>query len=324
MILAGDIGGTNTRLALFQNGKRVGDEKKFPSQKYSSLETIIQEFLQGQKVDKACFGIAGPIRNGKSKVTNLSWEVDTQNVARTLKIKTVHLLNDLEANAYGLRALKKEELFVVHEGKKQVGNQALIAAGTGLGEAALFWNGKEHIPLATEGGHADFAPRSDEEIELLVYLRKKFDHVSYERLISGPGLINIFHFLIDSGKEKWTPEVKAEMGKRDPARVISEWGSQNKDRACIRTLDWFISLYGAEAGNMALKFLSLGGFYVGGGIAPHLIEKMKKGTFYASFVDKGRFKELLSSIPIWVVLNDDAALLGAAYFASRYGNESRS
>lgn len=317
MILAGDIGGTNTRLALFESGKRVGDEKKFPSQKYDSLEAIIQEFLQGKKVGAACFGVAGPIRKGKSKVTNLTWTIDAAHVSKTLGIPKVHLLNDLEANAYGLSALKKEELFLLHGGQKQEGNQGLIAAGTGLGEAGLFWNGKEHIPFACEGGHTDFAPRDAKEIELFLYLRKKFGHVSYERVVSGPGLFNIFHFLIDTGKEKWTLPLKEAMQEKDPARVISEWGSQNKDRACVHALDWFISIYGAEAGNMALKFLALGGFYVGGGIAPHLIDQMKKGAFHSSFIGKGRFDELLESIPIWVVMNDNAALLGAAHFAEK-------
>lgn len=315
MILAGDIGGTNTRLALFEKGRMVGGERKFPSPKYNSLEEIIREFLQGKTVTKACFGVAGPIRDGTCKITNLTWNIDAAHISQTLRIGSVHLLNDLEANAYGLKALKKEELYLLHEGKRQTGNQALIAAGTGLGEAGLFWDGKSHRPFACEGGHTDFAPRNALEMELLVYLKKKFGHVSYERIVSGPGLHNLFQFLVETGKQKWAPAVKAEMEKGDPARVVSEWGRENKDPACVYALDWFISLYGAEAGNMALKFLSLGGFYVGGGIAPHLVDKIKKGTFHSSFVDKGRFKELLASIPIWIVLNDNAALLGAANYA---------
>jgi glucokinase len=318
MILAGDIGGTNTRLALFENGQRVGNEEKFPSQKYNSLEEIIAKFLNRQKVKKACFGIAGPVRNGKSKVTNVAWEIDAAHIAESQGIEKIFLLNDLEANAYGLRALKEEELFLLHEGVKQIGNQGLIAAGTGLGEAGLFWNGKEHIPFACEGGHTDFAPRSRDEIDLFLYLQKKFGHVSYERVISGPGLVNIFQFLVETKREEWTKEAKEAMGESDPARVISDWGARGKDLACVRALDWFISLYGAEAGNMALKFLALGGFYVGGGIAPHLVQKMKEGKFHASFIDKGRFQKLLASIPIWVVMNDNAALLGAALFAEKF------
>lgn len=314
MILAGDIGGTHTRLAFFDQGKIVGEEKKFPSRSYQSLEEIVKEFLQAKKVEKACFGIAGPVREGVCKATNLPWIVDAAKVGTALQIKLVHLLNDLEANAYGLRALKPEELYLLHEGKRQVGNQALIAAGTGLGEAGLYWDGKRHCPFACEGGHTDFGPRNEREVALLLYLKKKFGHVSYERVVSGPGLHSIFQFLIESGEEILSPAVKSEMEKGDPARVVSEWGRQNKDRACSAAVDWFISLYGAEAGNLALKFLALGGFYIGGGIAPHLIERMK-GAFVSAFVDKGRFKKLLESIPIWVVLNDNAALLGAAAYA---------
>lgn len=317
MILAGDIGGTHTRLALFEKGKLVGEERKFPSRNYKSLEEIVREFLQSEKVKvaKACFGVAGPVRDGVCKATNLPWVIDAAHIAKTLLIPSVHLLNDLEANAYGLKVLKAEELYLLHPGKEQKGNQALIAAGTGLGEAGLYWDGKVHHPFACEGGHTDFGPRNAMEIELLIYLKKKFSHVSYERVVSGPGLHSIFQFLVETGRETFSAAVKTEMEKRDPSKVISEWGSQNKDPACMHAVDWFVSLYGAESGNVALKFLSLGGFYVGGGIAPHLIEKMKHGAFISSFVDKGRFKELLSSIPIWIVLNDNAALLGAANYA---------
>lgn len=317
MILAGDIGGTNTRLALFENGKMVGDKKKFSSHQYESLEAVIQEFLQGKKVEKACFGVAGPVRHGKAQVTNLPWSIDSAYITQTLNIPAVFLINDLEANAYGIGALGPDELFCIHEGEKQEGNQALIAAGTGLGEAGLFWNGKEHIPFACEGGHTDFAPRNELEIELLIYLQKKYDHVSYERVVSGPGLINLFRFLIDTKKEKLNPEVKELMEKDDPAKVISGWGMQNRDAACSHAIDWFLSIYGAEAGNMALKFLSLSGLYVGGGIAPHMKDKMRKGTFLSSFLGKGRFNELLKTIPIWLVLNDSAALLGAARYAEK-------
>jgi glucokinase len=317
MILAGDIGGTSTRLAFFEKGKLVGEERKFASSQYKSLEEIVQEFLQSEKVqiDKACFGIAGPVRNGVCKATNLPWIIDAARVAKTVRIRSVHLLNDLEANAYGLAALKEEELYLLNRGEKQRGNQALIAAGTGLGEAGLFWDGKTHRPFACEGGHTDFGPRDEREMELLAYLKKKFGHVSYERVISGPGLHLLFQFLVETGKEVFSPAVKAEMAKRDPSKAISDWGSKGKDAACVRAVDWFVSLYGAESGNLALKFLSLGGFYVGGGIAPHLVEKMASGgAFVSAFADKGRFRELLLSIPIWIVLNDNAALLGAASY----------
>ena len=319
MILAGDIGGTHTRLALFEQGRLVGREQKFSSRNYSGLEEIVRDYLQIEKrnISKACFGVAGPVRDGVCKTTNLPWTIDAAKMGANLDLP-VHLLNDLEANAYGLRRLKEEDLVLLQPGKRnQKANQALIAAGTGLGEAGLIWDGKKHRPFACEGGHADFAPRNELEIELFLYLQKKFGHVSYERAVSGPGLLSLYQFLIDSGKAVSSARVEAEMERSDPSRVISEWGSKNLDRACAEALDLFLSLYGAEAGNLALKFLSLGGLFVGGGIAPHLVEKLKSGSFVSSFVEKGRFKPLLESIPIWVVLNDDTALLGAA----AYGEE---
>ncbi|HSX26622.1 MAG TPA: glucokinase [Chlamydiales bacterium] len=317
MILAGDIGGTHTRLALFEKGRAVVPEQKFSSQHYSGLEAIVREYLQGNKVGKACFGVAGPVMEGVCKATNLPWIVDAAQLSKALQIPSVHLLNDLEANAYGVKVLKPNELYLLQAGNpKQKGNQALIAAGTGLGEAGLFWDGKEHHPFACEGGHADFAPRNEKEIALFLYLKKQHPHVSYERVISGPGLHSIYQFLIESDLEKGSKQVQMEMKQRDPSTVISEWGRLKKDAACAHALDWFLSLYGAEAGNLALKFLSLGGLYVGGGIAPHLTEKMKQGAFISSFVEKGRFKSLLESIPIWVILNDNAALLGAASYAA--------
>lgn len=319
MILAGDIGGTHTRLALFEQGKMVV-EKKFTSKNYKGLQQIIEEFMREKKykVQAACFGVAGPVREGVCRTTNIPWIIDARELSQNLGIKAVKLLNDLEANAYGLKKLKKEELFLLHTGQiHQQGNQALIAAGTGLGEAGLYWDGKEHYPFACEGGHADFAPRDERECELFLFLKKKFGHVSYERVVSGPGLLLLYQFLIETKREKSSAEVKKEMERNDPSQVVSEWGRTNRDPACSQALDWFLSFYGAETGNMALKFLALGGVFVGGGIAPHLIERMKTGSFLSAFFDKGRFKSLLESVSIWVVLNDDAALLGAAYFGER-------
>jgi len=317
MILAGDIGGTHTRLALFEKGRRlIHTEQKFTSRNYPGLEEIVREFLQmeGKKIAKACFGVAGAVRDGKCKTTNLPWTIDAKQMSQDLRIP-VHLLNDLEANAYGIKTLESKDLYLLHPGKKQNGNQALIAAGTGLGEAGLYWDGTKHHPFACEGGHSDFAPRNEKEIELFLYLKKKFPHVSYERVVSGPGLYTIYRFLIETRQAQPAAHVEAEMASRDPSAVISEWGIKKKDPACVLALDLFISLYGAEAGNLALKFLALGGFYIGGGIAPHLVQKFQEGAFLSSFVEKGRFKPLLESIPIWIVLNDDAALLGAAAFA---------
>ena len=318
MILVGDIGGTHTRLAIFEEGNMIEKEKVYLSQKYSCLEDIAKEFLSGKKVEKACFGVAGPVLNQKAKITNLPWVIDAFKIEEALQTPSCHLINDLEANAYGIEVLKKEDLFVLHEGKEQRGNQALISAGTGLGEAGLVWDGEKHRPFACEGGHISFAPINDEEIELLVYLKNKFGHVSYERIVSGPGLCNIYEFLISSGKEKENEKVKALIEDEPDAKVISEWGNTNKDPACKRALDWFVSIYGAAAGNIALQFLSLGGLYIGGGIAPQILENIKSGEFLSSYLDKGRFKGLLETIPIKVILNDQAALLGAGNYAGNY------
>ncbi len=316
MILTGDIGGTNTRLAFFESNTIVA-EKKFHSKNYQSLEEIIQIFLSEQKktFSAACFGVAGPIVNGKCNATNLPWVIDIANLRKCCKIQTIYLLNDLETKAYGIRVLKKEELYVLQAGKEQPGNQALIAAGTGLGEAGLYWDGKDHHPFACEGGHTDFAPRDELEIELLIYLKKKFQHVSYERIVSGPGIPLLYQFLIETGKEPRSQEMEEEMLQKDAPHVISEWALKRHDPVCLRVIHWFLSIYGAEAGNLALKFLSLGGMYIGGGIAPALIQQIKEGPFLSSFCCKGRFQPLLETIPIHVILNDDASLLGAAYFA---------
>lgn len=316
MILAGDIGGTHTRLAFFEKGKKLV-ETKFLSQKYSRLEDIVREFLSShkQKISRACFGVAGPVRNGKCKTTNLPWTVDALELSENLQIQNVYLLNDLEANAYSIKGLKKEELFVLQKGEKGVGNQALIAAGTGLGEAGLFWDGREHHPFACEGGHCDFAARTEEEFSLFLYLSKKFDHVSYERVVSGPGLYSIFQFLIETKRAPFSSEVKDAMKTQDPAKVVSDFGMKNRDVACSLALDWFSSLYGAEAGNLALKFLPLGGLYIGGGIAPHILQRLQEGAFLSSFLGKGRFRKILETVPVFVILNDDTALLGAAAYA---------
>jgi glucokinase len=315
MILTGDIGGTHTRLALFEKGEKI-DERKYPSREFASLEKIVEQYLQAEKrkVSKACFGIAGPVRNGKCKATNLPWVLDEAVLSQALKMP-VRLLNDLVAHAYGLRRLKKDELHSLQSGDpKAQGNQALVSAGTGLGEAGLFWDGRKHLPFSCEGGHVDFAPRDDEEIALFHYLKKKNEHVSYERVVSGPGLYAIFQFLVETGRFPFSPEAKSEMEKRDPSKVVSEWGSKGQDPACKESLLRFVSVYGAEAGNVALKFMSLGGLYIGGGIAPHILKELKQGPFLTSFLSKGRFKGLLESIPIWIVLNDDTALIGAAVY----------
>lgn len=319
--LAGDIGGTKTHLALYREDKGALvtlKDQKFSSKKYSDLKTIVKEFLRDEKVEagKACFGIAGPVRNGKSQATNLPWLVDSERLVKELHIDKVCLINDLEANAYGLNMLKDEELFTLNKGdSKAEGNRAIVSAGTGLGEAGVYFDGKKYHPFACEGGHVDFAPRNDLEDELLRYLRKKFGHVSYERVLSGPGLYNLYSFIIETKKEREDADVLTKIQSGDSPRLISEMGLNEISKACKRTLELFVSIYGAEAGNVALKMLALGGLYIGGGIAPHILSVMKEGEFIDSFKRKGRFCDLLKEVPVRVILNDNTALLGAMYYA---------
>lgn len=319
--LAGDIGGTKTDLALYkeEKGKIVcTKEQKFPSQKYPNLRLIVKEFLEGENepIKKGCFGIAGPVKNGKSKATNLPWLVESEVLSKELGIEKVALINDLEANAYGINMLKEDEFYVLCEGEKGVeGNQALVSAGTGLGEAGIFYDGKRHIPFACEGGHADFAPRNETEDALLRFLRKKFTHVSYERILSGPGLYNVYQFVVETRVESESEEILKEIAAGDSPRLISEKGLSGESRACRKALDLFVSIYGSEAGNMALKLLAIGGVYIGGGIAPKLLSLLKRGEFLDSFRRKGRFSNLLRGIGVKIVLNDKTALLGALYYA---------
>lgn len=316
-LLAGDIGGTKTHLALFEGAKLLF-EKKFASKEYASFAEIVKEFLAAHpaKVEKACFGIAGPIIEERCETTNLPWVIEAKALREDLGTKKVLLINDLVANAFGLRCLKKEEFVELNAGNpNNIGNQALIAAGTGLGQAGLYWDGKEHHPFSSEGGHTDFAPRDELEMEFLRYLQLRYDHASYERVLSGSGLYELYHFLIDMSLEKASPAVHEEFSQKKPEKVITEMALKNADKACVRALTWFVSLYGAEAGNLALKFLALGGLYIGGGIAPQILPYIQKKSFMEAFTAKGRFAPLLSSIPVRVILNPDAALLGAAYCA---------
>lgn len=323
-ILAGDIGGTKTHLAIFDENdlRKKIFEKKYASADHAGFLSIVQDFLssfpsQEGVVKKACFGVAGPVQKGKCKATNLPWIIDAGEIAKASSLSTVVLLNDLEANAYGISLLKEDEFFVLNEGIKKEGNCALIAAGTGLGEAGMFWDGVQHIPFACEGGHADFAPRDELEMELLRYLIEKYGHVSYEQVVSGPGIYQLYRFLVDMHLEEEDPEVRAAFSSSDPPKVITQLAVEGKDMLAERAVDWFISLYGAEAGNLALKFLAVGGVYIGGGLAPRLVSLLQRGDFIRSFVDKGRFAKLLSEIPIRIILNNETPLLGAAFYITK-------
>jgi len=322
MILAGDIGGTSARLAYFElrNGRlAVVAERTYRSREEASLESAIGKFIveQNIKVQVACFGIAGPVHDRKVITPNLPWQIDAVVLERELGIARVSLLNDLEANAYGLSELADDDYAVLASGSTQaVGNQAVISAGTGLGEAGLYWDGTSHHPFPCEGGHADFAPASDVQIELLQYLMKKFGgHVSIERVLSGPGLYNIYQFLRDTGKANEESWLKDAMEEQDPSAVVALNGLSGKSPLCVMALDVFVDIYGAEAGNFALKVMALGGVYIGGGIAPKLLPKLQHPRFMQAFRNKGRLAALLEQMPVRVILNDKTALLGAAHVA---------
>jgi len=322
MILAGDIGGTKTRLALFAPGPGRSDpvsERTYSSQEYPGLEVIAREFVRatGAAIESACFGVAGPVKEGRSSTTNLAWVVDARNLARDLRLPRVALLNDLEASAFGLEALRTDEVVVLQEGiPGAAGNQALIAAGTGLGEAALYWDGRRHRVFATEGGHAGFAPADETQIELLRYLVRRFEPVSWERVLSGPGLVNIYSFLRDSGRGEEPSWLADEISAGEPAAVISAAALSGRSALCSEALDLFVALYGAESGNLALKIMATGGVFIGGGIAPKILARLRGPGFVRAFVAKGRMRPLLEAMPVRAILNDRLALLGAARYAA--------
>lgn len=321
MILAGDIGGTHTRLALFTvEGERLTSviEETFPSRAYSGLAEIVSQFMSAHKLSasSACFGIAGPVKHGRCETTNLPWVVEARQLASALSIPTVFLINDLEANAYGIATLTPSEWVVLNAGAPNaVGNAAVIAAGTGLGEAGLYWDGKSYRPFATEGGHTDFAPRTALEVELLRFLLARFERVSYERVLSGPGLLNIYQFLRDTGRGEEPAWLTEELRRQDPAAAITQAALAGQCALCEQALALFVPLYGAEAGNLALKVMATGGVFVGGGIAPKIIPRLTTSTFMEAFLAKGRMRPVLEAIPVRVILNDRAALFGAARYA---------
>ncbi|MHB2026126.1 MAG: glucokinase [Elusimicrobiota bacterium] len=319
LILAGDVGGTNTRLAVFSSIKAKPEAAErleiFPSRDFKNLSDAVEKFIAEREVSvaAACFGVAGPVKDGRVEATNLPWNVDSRDLSRALGGAPVVLLNDLEANAWGLAALGPEDFEVLNAGDFDVaGNQGLIAAGTGLGEALLVWNGIGRVISASEGGHADFAPRSEIEIELFQFLMKEFGRVSYERVVSGPGLFNIYRFLRQKCGGRESDRLLEGLRSDDPAAAISRSAASGEDEVCARAVDIMVSIYGAEAGNLALKIMARGGIFIGGGIAPKLLSKLKEPAFMAAFSDKGRMSRVLKSIPVRVILNDKAALLGAA------------
>jgi glucokinase len=325
MILAGDIGGTNARLAYFQvnNGHlAVAVEDVFPSREHRCLDEIVAKFVASQaiKPEVACFGVAGPVRDGRVETSNLPWIVEASSLAGELRLPAVMLINDLEANAWGIADLEETDLVPLNKvAGNPAGNQAVISAGTGLGQAGLYWNGQAYDVFATEGGHCDFAPRTEIEIELLRFLSARFGHVSVERIVSGPGLVNVYRFLRDTHRGEEPAWLTDQMAHGDAAAAISGAALEAKAPLAEHALDLWISIYGAEAGNLALKIMATGGVYLGGGIAPKIISKLSGILFMQAFVSKGRMQPLLESIPVRVITNDKIALFGAARCAVSKG-----
>ena len=318
MDLAGDIGGTHTRLALFAPGTPDPAALEiYSSRDHDGLEAMVRAFLEVHPatIEQACFGVAGPVRHGRVKTTNLAWPVDAASLAAALGLERVGLVNDLVANAYGIAELGPNDVATLNEGDPAAGgNAAVVSAGTGLGEAGLFWDGTRHHVFASEGGHTDFGPRNDAETALRAHLAAQHAHVSYERVCSGMGLVAIYGFL-RSGGEPEPDWLAAELAQHDPGGVISRAGLAGRDPVCVQALEMMVSIYGAEAGNLTLKLLATGGVYLGGGIAPQILPKLQDGGFMAAFIAKGRFADLLEHVPVHVILNDRTALLGAARLA---------
>lgn len=325
-VLSGDIGGTKTRLAVVEvsgTQVRVVQETSYPSRDYVALEAMLGDFLSGVLTpDSAAFGIAGPIQSGVAHTTNLPWRVDAEELMRQFGLARCTLLNDLEATAYGLPALAEADMLTLQAGAPVAsGNAAVIAAGTGLGEAGLFWDGRRYHPFATEGGHASFSPGDELEIAFLRHLQRQHRHVSWERVVSGMGVLSLYEFLRQL-RHAVTPQWLAEeMQNGDAAASISAAALDGRDEICAETLARFVRLYGAEAGNLALKAMSRGGLYLGGGIAPKILPLLQDGAFpgafLGAFLNKGRMRPLLEAMPVKVILNDRAALYGPALLASR-------
>ncbi len=337
MILAGDVGGTKVHLALysFEGGKLKSlREQKFPAVEFACLDDVVHRFLEEEDghpkanvndIVGACFGCPGPVRDGHLKLTNLPWTLDARALRSSLGIEHIFLINDLEANGYGIPELSNEAVHVLHPGDPgMVGHRGLISAGTGLGEALLVWDArqKQHIPLPSEGGHCDFAARNDREIALLEYLRRTLKgRVSFERVVSGIGIKNVYAFLKDEQKMEEPAWLEERMKTEDPNAVIGSCAEEGSSELCVQTMEIFASAFGAEAGNLALKILALGGLYLGGGIAPKILKTLSQGPFMEAFLDKGRMAPLLQTMPVRVILDDTCALLGAAAFAEARSSE---
>jgi glucokinase len=324
LILAGDVGGTKTHLGLFQHSAGTLElvrEHRYATAQFASLEQVCADFLGANAaVNAACMGVPGPVIDGAAHASNVAWQLSSASLSRALKGVPVRLINDLTATAYGMVHLTPAEFTVLHraENPPQHANIAVVAAGTGLGEAALVWEGNEnkYYAVASEGGHSDFGPRGEEQIGLLRFIAAEFGHASYERVLSGPGLWNIYRFLRRESRTEEPAWLSDEIAKGDHAAAVSEAAMAGRDPVCVHALTMFCDIYGSEAANLALKVLALGGVYLGGGIAPKILPMLTAGAFVKGFLAKGRLNEILKRIEVRVSLNPAAGLLGAAHYAA--------
>jgi glucokinase len=328
-ILAGDIGGTKTLLQILRLDESSLNvtalhEQRFDSQAYSNFEDLLKEFIDScdnqleQTIRAACIGVAGPVSDTIAEVTNLPWRIDSQSLQQIFDIASVRLINDFQAVGYGISSLSDTDISVLQNGMYQdQGIRAVIGAGTGLGQGILTWRDNYYDVMASEGGHVDFAPVDEEQIQLLQYLKQQFDHVTYERLVSGPGLCNIYAFISSLHPEQESPELRQAMRSGDQAAAITQFSTNNKDPLAVAAMKLFISIYGAQAGNLALTCLPYGGLYVAGGIAPHIIDKLQDGCFIEAFCNKSKMQDLMSKIPVKVITNPQVGLMGAVNVAKR-------
>ncbi len=318
-ILAADIGGTKVNIALYQvdaDGLNILQEKRYVSKEHPSLQEIIRDFTAGRMPDRISAAVAGPVVGGKSKLTNLPWVLDTEIMSKEMGVP-VCFTNDLEATAYGLAGLTAEQRTTLAEGDPDpVGNIAIIAPGTGLGQAGLYWDGQRYHPFATEGGHSDFAPRTKQDVELFYFLQKQYGHVSWERVVSGMGIKNIFRFLTE-GRNQTSPEWLTEkMKDQDPAAVISQSALKHEDLLCAETMELFVRYLATESSSLILKLMATGGLYIAGGIPPKILPLLQTDNWKKNFDNNGRMHELSDKVPVHVVLNDKMALQGAAYYGA--------
>jgi glucokinase len=323
IVLAGDVGGTNARLAIVElNGStaRIVQQSRYPSHDYPGLAPIVRRFCEGlaSRPDRACFGIACPVVGDDCTTPNLPWSINARKLAEEIAIPRTTIINDFVAVGYGIELLGPADLATIQEGSPvPQGSIALIGAGTGLGQGFLIWDRDHYRVLPSEGEHGDYAPRNPLQTDLFRFLHQQFDRVSWERVLSGAGLVNVYRYLLASAATPEQPTVRAEMEKEDPAAVITRHGLARSDAVADRALDLFCAVFGAQAGNLALTVIATGGVYLAGGIAPRIAERLKSGPFLTAFRDKGRMAELLSRVPVHVIMNPNVGLLGAAAVAAR-------